>query len=51
MLGKLNIVMIQPAAWNAGESIKTSNAFLSKKRGQDVTDNATYGMGCENLIL
>lgn len=44
-------MVIEPASGDYGGTIKVSNARLCEQSREDVSDNTTYGMGCEDLTV
>ncbi len=49
MDGELDVVVVEPAAWNDGDAVETRDAGLREERGQDVADDTPNSVRSEDL--
>lgn len=49
LVGKLNVVVVEPAAVNHGDAVETSNAGLREQASEQVADNTADSMRREDL--
>ena len=49
MDGELDVVVVEPAAWDDGDAVETRHAGLREERGQDVADDTPNSVRSEDL--
>lgn len=50
LIGKLDVVVVEPASRNLSEPVEASNASLSEERSQQIADNTTDTVSGKDLL-
>ena len=49
LVGKLDVVVVEPSSRNLGEAVEARNASLGKETGQEVTNDTADAVSSEDL--